>query len=183
MDAASYLSHARIHFATIRRRADRALAQTDDAQFFATLDPESNSVALIVKHLAGNLRSRWTDFLTTDGEKPDRARDGEFVLDADEDSRASLLQRWEEGWHALFSTLDALTPADLERTVLIRGEPLSVFQAIERQKEHYAYHAGQIVFLAKHLAGPRWTSLSIPRGQSEQFTAAHHAAARRRGFR
>ncbi len=183
MDAAAYLRLSREHFAAIRRKADRALSQVDDAQFVATLDPESNSLALLVKHLAGNLRSRWTDFLTTDGEKPDRARDAEFVRDDAGDSRAALMQRWEEGWAALFGAIDALGPADLDRTVTIRGEPLGVFDAIERQKEHYAYHVGQIVFLAKHLVGPAWTSLSIPRGQSEAFHAARRAAGARRGFR
>jgi len=183
MDAAAYLTLSREHFAAIRRKADRALAQTSDAQFFATLDPESNSLALIVKHLAGNLRSRWTDFLSTDGEKPDRNRDGEFVADAAADTRDALMRRWEQGWAALFAALDGLSPADLDRQVTIRGEPHSVFLAIERQKEHYAYHVGQIVFLAKHLVGPTWTSLSIPRGQSEAFHAAMRASGTKRGFR
>jgi uncharacterized protein DUF1572 len=183
MDAAEYLRHSRLHFEAIRRKAERALAQVDDAQFFTALDPESNSLALIVKHLAGNLRSRWTDFLTTDGEKPDRARDTEFEHDAASDTRESLRRRWDAGWAALFGALDSLTPADLGRDVTIRSEPLSVFHAIERQKEHYAYHVGQIVFLAKHLAGPTWTSLSVPRGRSEQFHAEMKAAGAKRGFR
>lgn len=183
MDAATYLAHSREHFAAIRRKADRALAQVDDAKFFTALDPESNSLAILVKHMAGNLRSRWTDFLTSDGEKPDRARDTEFVADAANDTRDALDRRWKEGWTALFAALDTLGPDDLGRTVTIRGEPLTVFAAIERQKEHYAYHAGQIVFLAKHLAGPAWKSLSIPRGQSDAFHAARRAAGERRGFR
>lgn len=182
MDGATYLAQARTFFEAVRRRADQALAQVDDARFATRIDPESNSLALIVKHLAGNLRSRWTDFLTTDGEKPDRRRDGEFEVEAG-DAREALMRRWEEGWAVLLAALDALTRADLDRDVHIRGEPLSVFDAIERQKEHYAYHVGQIVFLAKHLAGPAWTSLSIPRGQSEHFHAARRAAGVRRGFR
>jgi hypothetical protein len=169
MDAAGYLRHARAQFETIRRRAERALAQVDDAQFFTALDPEGNSLALMVKHVAGNLRSRWTDFLTTDGEKPDRDRDGEFVVDAAADSRASLMRRWDDGWAALFGALGPLTPADVDRTVVIRCEPHTVFDAVERQKEHYAYHVGQIVFLAKHLAGAKWSSLSVPRGGSGAF--------------
>ena len=128
------------------------------------------------------MRSRWTDFLTTDGEKPDRHRDSEFVNSAS-DTRAVLAQRWTQGWETLFATLDALAPTDLDRTVTIRGDPLVVFDAIERQKEHYAYHVGQIVFLAKHLAGLAWTSLSIPRGQSDAFHAARRAEGRPRGFR
>jgi len=177
MDAAAYLQHARPHFEAIRRKADRALAQVSDAQFFATIDPESNSLALIVKHVAGNLRSRWTDFLASDGEKPDRHRDREFVLDAAADSRASLMRRWDDGWSVFFATLDSLTPADLDRTVTIRAEPHRVFDAIERQKEHYAYHGGQIVFLAKHLVGGAWKTLSVARGQSDAFHAATRAAA------
>jgi hypothetical protein len=175
VDEAAYLRHATQHFATIRRQGERALAQVLDERFFRSLDPESNSLATLVKHLSGNLRSRWTDFLTTDGEKPDRRRDGEFVVEAG-DSRDALMARWESGWAALARALDSLRPEDLVRTVTIRGEPLSAFDAIERQKEHYAYHVGQIVFLAKHLAGSSWSTLSIPRGQSDAFHAARRAA-------
>ena len=175
MDAAAYLTITREHFAAIRRKADRALAQADDAKFFATLDPESNSLALLVKHVAGNLRSRWTDFLTADGEKPDRARDAEFVADAANDTRAALDRRWNEGWAALFGALDAMRPEDLDRVVTIRGEPLSAFAAIERQKEHYAYHVGQIVFLSKHLAGKAWRPQSIPKGGSAAYDAESRA--------
>jgi uncharacterized damage-inducible protein DinB len=164
----SYVRNTITTFLTIRSRADQALAQVDDAKFFAQIDPESNSLALLVKHMAGNLRSRWTDFFTSDGEKPDRHRDLEFERE-NADSRRALMERWERGWLLLFSVLASLTHEDLERTVTIRGEPMSVFEALERQKEHYAYHAGQIVFLAKHLAGPAWKSLSIPRGGSEAF--------------
>lgn len=182
MDGTSYLPHAVSYFEAVRRHAERALAQVDDARFSRRLDPESNSLALIVKHLAGNLVSRWTDFLVTDGEKPTRRRDAEFE-DEPADTRAALMRQWEEGWAALFAALRSLAPADLDRDVLIRGEPLSVVDAVERQKEHYAYHVGQIVFLAKHLVGADWRSLSIPRGRSEQFHAERRARGERRGFR
>ncbi len=146
--------------------AERALAQVpDDAALHRQIDPESNSLAVIVRHIAGNLRSRWTDFLTMDGEKPDRNRDREFEPTPQMD-RAALLAEWEAGWRCLSDTLHALRPEDLARTVTIRGEALSVTEAAHRQLAHYAYHVGQIVFLARHLVGPSWRSLSIPRGQS-----------------
>jgi hypothetical protein len=148
--------------------AERAMAQLDDAQLFATIDPEANSVAIIVRHLYGNMRSRWTDFLTSDGEKPDRRRDEEFIAPASHD-RAAVLHWWEQGWSFLFSALDALTPDDLGRTVHIRGDALTALSAILRQHDHYAMHVGQIVFLAKHLRGRDWSTLSIPRGKSEEY--------------
>jgi len=151
--------------------ADRSLARVSDAQFFATLDGESNSLAVVAKHVAGNLLSRWTDFLTTDGEKPGRDRDSEFEI-APGDTRAALTARWEAGWACALGSLEALTPADLDRTIHIRGEPHSLVQAINRQLTHAAYHVGQIVFLAKHFQADAWESLSIPRGQSQQFNAA-----------
>ena len=170
MDPTAYLRHAHSQFAAIKRRADRAFAQVSERAFFEQIDAESNSLALLAKHIAGNALSRWTDFLTTDGEKPDRRRDEEFVLHPS-DSREHLLHRWEAGWATLFRSLESLSPDDLTRYVTIRGEPHSVFAAIERQKEHYAYHVGQIVFLAKHLAGPTWQSQSVPRGSSEAYNA------------
>jgi len=151
--------------------AGGALAQVEDADFFRTIDSESNSIALIVKHLAGNMRSRWTDFLTTDGEKPDRNRDTEFEREA-RDTREAILERWEDGWNRLFAALAPLTEADLSRQVPIRGEPHTVQQAVHRQLTHYAYHVGQIVFLARHFAGARWRSLSIPKGKSKEFEVA-----------
>jgi len=154
-----------------REQADQALAQVDDAGFFFTLDGESNSLALIVKHVASNLRSRWMRFFTTDGEKPDRYRDLEFVLEP-EDTRASLMARWDSGWGCLLETLDRMTPADLANTVMIRSEPHTVTRAALRSLAHTASHVGQIVLLAKHLAGDHWTTLSIPRGQSEQVNQA-----------
>lgn len=148
------------------------MAQCPDDGLFATLDAESNSIAIIVKHMAGNMRSRWMDFLTTDGEKPDRNRDTEFE-DAPK-TRAALMELWERGWKYVFDALEPLTDADLGRTVTIRTEPHSVMQAINRQVAHYSHHVGQIVFLAKHLtakATGKWDSLSVPRGQSKGFTA------------
>jgi len=147
--------------------AERAMAQIADEHLFATLDPESNSIAVIVKHMSGNMRSRWTDFLTSDGEKPNRDRDSEF-----EDppaTRAAVLDSWEAGWACVFSALHALTDDDLTRTVIIRGEPHSVMQAINRQLAHYSLHIGQIILLAKHFAGEKWQSLTIPRRASGDF--------------
>jgi len=164
-----YREEAVREFRSIRRLAEKALTQVSDRDFFATLDSESNSIALIVKHIAGNLRSRWTDFLTSDGEKPDRRRDNEFALDASADTRESLMARWEEGWRILFANVEPLTNEDLLREVPIRGEPHTVVRAINRQLTHYAGHVSQIVLLAKHWAGPKWQTLSVPRGQSETF--------------
>jgi len=161
-----YLEETIRQLRKLKDLADKAMAQIRDEDFFATLDAESNSIAVIVKHMAGNMRSRWTDFLTSDGEKPDRKRDLEFEIEV-RDSKESLLKRWEIGWRCVFDALTPLKPEDLGTTVVIRGEPHSVIQAINRQLTHYAYHVGQIVFLAKHAAGPRWQSLSVPRRKSE----------------
>jgi hypothetical protein len=163
-----YLEDALKIFRNYKRLAERAVEQLDDADLFRALDPEMNSVALVVKHMAGNMRSRWTDFLTTDGEKPDRQRDSEFVLDAGT-TRADVLRWWEEGWQLVFAAVEPLRPEDLTREVTIRGEPHTVLMAINRQLAHYAHHAGQIVFLAKHFKSSAWQSLSIPRGRSETF--------------
>lgn len=159
-------------FRYYKKLAERAMAQCPDEALFTVLDPESNSITIIVKHMAGNMRSRWMDFLTTDGEKPDRNRDTEF--EDPPKTRAELLALWERGWKYVFDALEPLTEADMARTVTIRTEPHSVMQAINRQIAHYAHHIGQILFLAKHLttkATGRWESLSVPRGQSKQFTA------------
>ncbi len=150
--------------------AERAMAQVPDDALFATLDSQSNSIAIVVKHIAGNLRSRWTDFLTSDGEKPYRDRDSEF--EAPPASRAEMMSLWEAGWNCLFAALDSLSDADLGRQITIRTEPHSILQAINRQLAHIPYHVGQIVFLARHFAGAGWTSLSIPRGQSAAFNAS-----------
>ena len=143
------------------------MEQVSDEQLFVAIDPEANSIAIIVKHMVGNMRSRWTDFLTTDGEKPTRNRNGEFVEPPA--TRAALLADWEEGWACVFSALEPLTDEDLGRTITIRGEAHSVMQAINRQLAHYPHHVGQIVLLAKHFAGERWQSLSIPRNRSAEF--------------
>jgi hypothetical protein len=158
----AYLAEALRVFRQYKELGEKAMAQLDPAGVFQTLDDESNSVAVIVKHLAGNMRSRWTDFLTTDGEKPDRNRDGEFELTAST-TPADVRRWWDEGWRSVFAAVEPLQPEDLLRTVTIRGEPHSVLQAIDRQIAHYAYHVGQIVQLARHLAGERWTTLSIPK--------------------
>ncbi len=147
--------------------AERAMAQVADEQLFAELDRESNSIAITVKHMAGNMRSRWSDFLASDGEKPDRNRDSEFVDPPQ--TRAALMALWDDGWAILLNTLESLTDADITRTVAIRGEAQSVMQAINRQIAHYSYHCGQIVLLAKHLGADGWTTLTVPRGKSEEF--------------
>jgi Protein of unknown function (DUF1572) len=151
----------------IKKLADKAIAQLDDDQLWVTLDPEANSVAILIRHMAGNMRSRWTDFLTTDGEKPDRHRDQEFLNDRRD--RAALLAEWEDGWQRLFAAIDPLTDADLQEVVYIRQEPHSIYKAISRQIAHYAGHAYQMLFIAKHLKGADWKTLSVPRGQSEEF--------------
>ncbi|MBS1797080.1 MAG: DUF1572 family protein [Acidobacteria bacterium] len=156
-------------FRNYKRLAERALEQVTDEEYFRALDEESNSLAVVVKHIGGNLRSRWTDFLTSDGEKPDRDRDSEFI--AESDTRASLTDLWETGWNALFAALAALTVADFAKTVTIRGEAFSVVKAINRSLAHTAYHVGQITFLAKHFRAKDWKTLSVPRGQSNEFNA------------
>ena len=166
--AAHVLEDARAVLRKYKQLGDGAMAQVDDAALFAQLDPEALSIALIVKHMAGNMRSRWTDFLTTDGEKPDRGRDSEFVLDPGT-TRETVARWWEEGWRTVFAAIDPLTPDDVTRTVTIRGEPHTVLQAITRQVAHYAYHVGQIVLLAKHARGAEWESLSIPKGESKRY--------------
>jgi hypothetical protein len=169
-----YLEEAARALRGLKRQADSAIEQLSDEQFFAVLDGESNSVVVLVKHMAGNMRSRWTEFLTSDGEKPDRNRDQEFVIPVSA-SRSEILQAWEQGWQLLFDTLSALKPEDLFRQITIRCEPHSVLQAINRSLAHLALHAGQIVFLAKHWKGSEWKTLSIPRGQSEAVNAAYAA--------
>lgn len=162
------LAELRRELERTRHQAERALAQVDDDRFFAALGDDDNSLAILVKHVAGNLRSRWRDFLTTDGEKPDRDRDREFELAAG-DTREALMERWVAGWEILATTLEELEEADLDRRVTIRGEAFTVQQALLRGLGHYAYHAGQIVLLARHHAGERWQTLSVPRGGSAAF--------------
>ncbi len=175
----NYHADAIKSFRNYKKLAERAIEQVSDEEFFAAIDAEANSIAVLVKHIAGNARSRWRDFLTTDGEKADRDRDTEFELIGDK--RESLMQYWETGWQTLFDAIEPLTPDDFTRRVTIRGEPHTVIEAINRQLTHYAYHVGQIVLLAKHFRSAEWTSLSIPKNRSGQFNdflAAQQASGR-----
>ena len=166
--ATHYLEEARRQLRGHKRMGEGAMSQLQDQDFFVTLDAEANSVAILVKHLAGNMRSRFTDFLTSDGEKPGRFRDREFEVTR-ATTRAEVMNWWEEGWACVFAALAPLEPEDVMRVVTIRGEPHTVLQAINRQIAHYAQHIGQIVFLAKHLRSKEWKTLSIPRGKSEEY--------------
>src|SRR5438874_12788834 len=163
----SYIEDSLSLFRYYKKLAEGAMEQLSDEQLFSALDEEMNSVAIILKHMAGNMRSRWTDFLTSDGEKPDRNRDTEFV--APPATRAELMRLWNDGWERIFHALELLSDGDLHREVLIRSEPHSVMQAVNRQIAHYAYHCGQIVFLAKHFKANEWKSLSVPRNRSAEF--------------
>ncbi len=175
--ATHYLDEARRQMRGHKRMGEGAMSQLADRDFFVTLDPESNSVAILVKHLAGNMRSRFTDFLTSDGEKPDRFRDREFEATG-ATTRADVMKWWEEGWACVLGTIETLKPEDVMRTVTIRSEPHTVLQAINRQIAHYAAHIGQIVFLAKHLRLNEWKTLTIPRGKSEEFKTVVPKASR-----
>jgi hypothetical protein len=163
-----YLEEIKKQLRGHKRMAESAMAQLTDDEFFKLIDPEANSIAILVKHIAGNARSRFTDFLTTDGEKPDRFRDREFEL-SPQTTREEVMRWWEEGWGVVFATLNSLQPEDVLRTVTIRQEPHTVVQALNRALAHYAQHIGQIVFLAKHLRSTQWRTLSIPRGKSEEY--------------
>ena len=165
-----YLEDALNTFRDYKKLGERALAQLSDEDFFRAIDAESNSVAVIMKHLGGNMISRWTDFLTTDGEKPERNRDMEFVM-LPETTKEDMLAYWEKGWKCTFDAIEALTPDDLLRTVRIRGQDHTVIQAITRQVAHYANHVGQIVYLSKHLKAGDWQSLSVPKNRSAEFNA------------
>jgi len=165
-----YLADALHTFRDYKKLAEKAMAQTSEADFFRSLDPESNSIAVIVKHLAGNMLSRWTDFLTTDGEKPNRHRDMEFEM-LPQTTKEQMLSFWEHGWQCVFAAIEPLTPADLMKVVKIRGQDHTVVQAINRQISHYANHVGQIVLLAKHFKGDAWQTLSVPRNRSAEFNA------------
>src|SRR5437773_2445478 len=165
-----YLEDALYTFRYYKKLAERAFAQISDEEFFKTLDEETNSIAVNIKHMAGNMLSRWTDFLTTDGEKPERNRDLEFVMLPDE-TKEAMVAYWEKGWKCVFEAIEPLQPDDLLRTIRIRGQEHTVMQAINRQLAHYAYHVGQIVYLAKHFRSTEWQSLSVPRNKSAQFNA------------
>lgn len=166
--AKHYLEEAVRSFRSYKKLAEKAFAQLNDEEFFVRLDEESNSIAVIIKHLTGNMVSRWTDFLTTDGEKPTRHRDMEFVI-TPETTRADLMQQWERGWQCVFDAIEPLQPEDLSRAIFIRGEEHTVLQAINRQQTHYASHIGQMIFLAKHFKSAGWESLSIPRNRSAEY--------------
>ncbi len=166
----NHLEDSLVLFRQYKKLGEKAVEQINDQEFFHTIDEEANSIAVIMRHMAGNMRSRWRDFLTTDGEKPDRNRDQEFELPPTS-SRALVMKEWDEGWALVFAALEPLTEADLKREVVIRGERHSVTQAINRQVAHYASHVGQIILLAKHFRARDWKSLSIPRGQSAAFNA------------
>ncbi len=171
MNGDLYLADALKRFREAKFQCDRALAQVPVERWTHRLDPESNSLATLMLHLSGNMLSRWTDFLTSDGEKPDRDRDAEFE-DPEAFDPAALRTRWERGWACLIGALEGLTGADLDRTVTIRHEPHTVLEAINRQLTHYPYHAGQLVFLAKHLAAGPWQTLSVARGGTRAYNAA-----------
>jgi len=168
--AEHYLTDALQTLRDQKKLAERACAQVSDKDFFAPLDPESNSIAVNMKHMAGNMLSRWTDFLTTDGEKPNRERDMEFEM-LPGTTKDELLAYWEQGWQCVFAAIEPLSPDDLLRTVLIRGQEHTVVQAINRQIAHYSYHVGQIVYLAKHFKSSEWQTLSVPRNKSAEFNA------------
>lgn len=163
-----YLEDALRTFRDYKKLAERAFAQIDDEHFFRTIDDESNSIAVNMKHIAGNMLSRWTDFLTSDGEKPERDRDMEFVM-LPEMTKAEIVAYWDKGWQSVFDAVEPLTPDDLMRTVTIRGQDHTVIQAINRQLSHYAYHVGQIVYLAKHFRASDWQTLSVPKNKSAEF--------------
>lgn len=170
--ASRYLEEISRQLRGHKRMAESAMAQVESKDFFHAIDSESNSVAVLVKHIAGNARSRFTDFLTADGEKPDRFRDREFEIVANT-TREEVMRWWEEGWSTIFSTLDSLKPEDVSRTITIRQEPHTVMQALNRALAHYAQHIGQIVFLSKHLRSEQWQTLSIPRGKSEEYKSGN----------
>ncbi|HZQ20613.1 MAG TPA: DUF1572 domain-containing protein [Terriglobales bacterium] len=163
----SYIEDSLSLFRYYKKLAEGAMEQVSDEQLFTALDEEMNSIAIIVKHMSGNMRSRWTDFLTSDGEKADRNRDSEFA--APPETRKELLSIWNQGWERVFAALEPLSDSDLDRKVFIRNEAHSVMQAINRQIAHYSYHCGQIVFLAKHFKGSAWKSLTVPRNKSAEF--------------
>lgn len=163
----NFLDESIATFRNYKILAEGAIEQVSDEEFSKLIDAESNSIAVICKHVGGNLRSRWTEFLTTDGEKPDRNRDAEFT--AETDSRDAVMQTWETAWNALFDSLEALTIEDLEKIVQIRGEDFTVVKAVSRSITHTAYHVGQIALLAKYFRSEAWKTLSVPKNQSAEF--------------
>ncbi len=170
MNSDNYLIDIKRQFHNLKELAEKAVNQISDKDFFRFIGPESNSIAIIMRHMAGTMGSRWRDFLTSDGEKPDRNRDTEFET-SENDTKEAVMDEWKNGWQILFDAVEPLKPKDLEKTILIRSEPHTVIEAINRQLTHYAYHVGQIVFLARHYTGSNWQSLSIPRNKSDDFNA------------
>ena len=173
-----YLEDTLLQFRKYKEMGEKAMAQISDDDFFADLSVVDNSLAIIVKHMAGNMRSRWRDFLTSDGEKDDRHRDTEFGI-YDSDSKKSLMLKWQEGWQLCFEAIKPLKPKDLEKTIYIRGEAHTVLEAVNRQLTHYAYHVGQIVYLSRHFAGTNWKSLSIPKGESDSYDVSKDGKVRK----
>jgi len=167
MRAEQFLESVLIEFRSLKNVAEKAIHQVADKNFFSAPDSESNSIAVLMRHLAGNMRSRWTDFLTSDGEKPDRHRDSEFVTEGE--TRVEIIQKWEAGWSCLFHAIEPLKPEDLDKIVYVRGKAQAAYIAIFRQLTHYAIHVGQILYLAKHYAGAKWQTLSVPKGRSEEY--------------
>jgi hypothetical protein len=163
----AYLHDLARTFRHYKSLGDGAIAQVSDDNLHALVDPDANSVAIVITHIAGNLRSRFTDFLTSDGEKPGRNRDGEFAMPA-RPSRAELLAAWSDAFAIALASIESLRPEDLDRTIYVRQEAFLVVEALNRSVSHTAYHVGQIVLLAKHFAGPHWTTLSIPKGKSAE---------------
>lgn len=163
----NYLADAVQSFRNYKKLADKSIEQVSNEEFFRPIDPEANSIAVIVKHIAGNLRSRWSGFLTSDGEKPDRNRDSEFVSATD--TRENLLVSWDKSWQILFDSIEPLTVEDFAKTITIRGQAHTICEAINRQLTHYAYHIGQIVFLAKHFRSENWQTLSVAKNKSAEF--------------
>ena len=173
-----YIQDTLLQLRKYKEMAEKAMAQISGEDFFTELSDVDNSLAIIAKHMAGNMRSRWRDFLTSDGEKDDRHRDTEFEI-YDSDSKESLMQKWEDGWAICFVAIEPLKPEDLEKTIYIRGEAHTVLEAINRQLTHYAYHVGQIVYLARHFAGHNWKSLSIPKGESDSYDVSKNGEVRK----
>ena len=178
MNSQHYLKDTLLQLRKYKIMAEKAMAQISDDDFFTELSDIDNSLAIIVKHMAGNMRSRWRDFLTSDGEKDDRHRDTEFEI-YDSDSKESLMQKWEDGWQLCFEAIELLIPEDLEKTIYIRAEAHSVLEAINRQLTHYAYHVGQIVYLSRHFAGTNWKSLGIPKGESDSYDVSKDGKVRK----
>ena len=174
-----FLKDTLLQLRKYKEMAEKAMAQSSADDFFVELSDVDNSLAIIVKHMAGNMRSRWRDFLTSDGEKDDRKRDTEFEIYDSDSSKESLMQKWEEGWELCFEAIEPLKPEDLEKTIYIRGEAHTVLEAVNRQLTHYAYHVGQIVYLARHFAGKNWKSLSIPKGESDSYDVSKDGKVRK----